>query len=300
MLPKLKEYYRPQKLSEALALLQRTDVHTVPLAGGTDLVSQKDALVEAVVDLQELGLDYIKEGDSFVRLGAVTTLQTMATSPILRALADGVVAEAAHNCAARIVRNMATLGGTLISRAGTTDLPPTLLALEAEVLLLAPDERRLSLAEFYVEENQLPGSGWLLTEVIIPIPGGSTGASLQRVSRTPSDRAIINVAAVVAIKDGVCQKARAVAGGMGPVPVSLSTVAAFLEGKELSAERIDEAAKAVGEQLDPPSDFLASGEYRREMGIVLVRRALKEARLRAQKPAPSSRGGDYEQSTSIR
>jgi len=55
----VKEYHRPHELADALRLLQRQDVRTVPLAGGTGLVGRGGPGVEAVVDLLELGLDYI-------------------------------------------------------------------------------------------------------------------------------------------------------------------------------------------------------------------------------------------------
>jgi CO/xanthine dehydrogenase FAD-binding subunit len=59
MLYNLKEVHHPVKLEEALSLLQRADVRTLPLAGGTALVGSDDPDVEAVVDLAGLGLSFV-------------------------------------------------------------------------------------------------------------------------------------------------------------------------------------------------------------------------------------------------
>ena len=56
----------------------------------------------------------------------------------------------------------------------------------------------------------------------------------------------------------------------------------LLERKALSADRIATAVEKTAARLAPPGDFLGSAEYRREMALVLARRALHEARARAQ------------------
>ena len=55
----IREYHRPATLGEALILLARTDVDSVPLGGGTVLNGLPDDVPEEVVDLQSLGLDNI-------------------------------------------------------------------------------------------------------------------------------------------------------------------------------------------------------------------------------------------------
>src|SRR5437879_5477539 len=99
MLINLLEYNWAEDLDEALILLGRTDVKTVALAGGTHLLGRDDDTIQAVVDLRDLELAYIEEetrsGQPFLRIGAMTTLQTLADSPLLREVATGVLAQAA-------------------------------------------------------------------------------------------------------------------------------------------------------------------------------------------------------------
>jgi CO/xanthine dehydrogenase FAD-binding subunit len=63
------EYHRPKTVAEALELLDRG----VPLAGGTELTPRREE-VSAVIDLRELGLDYLEAQDDIFVIGAVAKL----------------------------------------------------------------------------------------------------------------------------------------------------------------------------------------------------------------------------------
>src|SRR5215469_1753258 len=114
MLLNLLEYHWAEDIDDALLLLARTDTKTVPLAGGTYLLSREDDNIQAVVDLRDLELAYITEDAKGIHIGAMTTLQTMGDSQLLKDLATGIVARASlASSFSRLVRNSATLGGTL-------------------------------------------------------------------------------------------------------------------------------------------------------------------------------------------
>src|SRR5579884_2064899 len=113
MLLKLVEYHWVESIEDALLLLARLDTRTVPLAGGTYLLGHRDDSIQAVVDLRDLGLAYISEDARGIHIGAMTTLQSMADAPLLKELATGVLAQAAHaSSSSRLIRNCATIGGT--------------------------------------------------------------------------------------------------------------------------------------------------------------------------------------------
>src|SRR5215472_5485245 len=102
MLVNLLEYHWAEDLDEALILLARTDIKTAALAGGTYLLGLEDEEIQAVVDLRDLELAYVEDdtrdrhGRILLRLGAMTTLQTLADSPLLREVGTGILAHAAH------------------------------------------------------------------------------------------------------------------------------------------------------------------------------------------------------------
>src|SRR5215831_20257936 len=89
MLLNLLEYHWAEDIDDALLLLARTDIKTVPLAGGTYLLGLQNDSIQAVVDLRDLGLAYITEDARGIHIGAMTTLQSMADAPVLKNLAMG-------------------------------------------------------------------------------------------------------------------------------------------------------------------------------------------------------------------
>src|SRR3989442_7045918 len=136
MLLNLLEYHWAEHIDDALMLLSRPDVKTVPLAGGTYLLGQKDDSIQAVVDLRDLELAYISDDARSIHIGAMTTLQDMVDSPVLKSLASGLLSRAAlASSFSRLVRNSATIDGTLVAGfASQADLLTALSLLDAQGL----------------------------------------------------------------------------------------------------------------------------------------------------------------------
>ena len=315
MLLNLLEYNWAEDLDEALILLARTDVKTVPLAGGTSLLGRDDDTIQAVVDLRDLELAYINDektanGKALLRIGAMTTLQTLADSPLLREIATGVLARAAKaSSASLLIRNSATLGGTLATGADSqADLLTALAVLDVEVVLRSgsrtqvdlaggtldrpgfalsgvtfkgKEERRVSFATLGSERR--PNE--LIIEIAMPRPSVASGGAFMRVGRTPTDLALLNAAAVVEVQDDRYQRVRLALGGVNMEPVRLTAVERQLEGKPatleggnvLDVQRLASALQNGMAMFQPPSDFRASGGYRRVVGMNLAFRALEEA-----------------------
>ncbi len=266
----LREIHKPTTINDALKLLQQPG--TVALAGGTALNTDKRRDVNAVVDLSALGLAFIKEANGAIAIGATTTLAAIAESPILRALANGVVAQAAHQSASSILRNQATIAGTIITEPDSV-LVVAWLALDAQVTIARKDTRTVSLADFLaMREHHLMQA--LITEITVPMK--NPRASLQTVARTPSDKPIVSVVASAQIEKGIARDARIALGGVSEFAVRASASEKVLEGQSLNDVLIEKAASVATQGLTPPSDFRGSTEYRKEMAFVLTRRALKE------------------------
>src|SRR6266704_178443 len=147
MLLNLLEYHWAEHIDDALMLLSRPDVKTVPLAGGTYLLGQKDDSIQAVVDLRDLELAYISEDARGIHIGAMTTLQDMVDSPVLKDLASGLLSRAAlASSFSRLIRNCATLGGTLaVGIASQADLLTALAVMDAEVVLRSGSKSQINL-----------------------------------------------------------------------------------------------------------------------------------------------------------
>ncbi len=307
MLLNLLEYHWAEHIDDALMLLSRPDVKTVPLAGGTYLLGQKDDSIQAVVDLRDLELAYISEDARGIHIGAMTTLQSMVDSPVLKDLAAGLLSRAAlASSFSRLIRNCATLGGTLAAGvASQADLLTVLTVMDAEVLLRSGSKTQVNLSGGTIDRPGLPLSGvtykgkqerrvsfgslWterrpneLIIEVIVPRPGPGSGTSFMRVGRTPTDIALLNAAALVQVTGGFYQRVRLALGGVNMEPVRLQAIERQLEGQAV----LDAAAwtqfvapvlQAGIADFRPPSDFRASSSYRRASGMSLAYRVLEEA-----------------------
>jgi carbon-monoxide dehydrogenase medium subunit len=266
---------------EALELLARSGVASTPLAGGTTLVPQLVAVdneVEAVVDLSRLGLDFIELEEGLLRLGATVTLADVADSEICRQTAAGLLSQAARLNAVLNVRNVATVGGAVVTGDPTSELLLALLTLDAELILqtAAGKTRQVPLSAFLRAPTDALAGG-LLTEVRVFVPGGRVGASLARIGRTPHDRPIVAATAVVSREDDVAARVSLAMSGVARTPVRLSKIEGALEGQAFIDIVLDKALSGLAGQLNPPGDFRGSAEYRRAMAPILSRRALQEA-----------------------
>lgn len=310
MLLNLLEYHWVEEIDDALILLARSDVKTVPLAGGTHLLGLDDEGIQAIVDLRDLELAYIKEEAKSIHLGAMTTLQTLVDSAVLNEFASGIMARAAKASSfSHLIRNSATLGGTLaLGAQSQADLLTALAVLDAQVLLRSGTKTQVDLSGGTVERpgfalagvtfkgknerrvscntlNQELRFNELIIEITIPRANESVGASFLRVGRTPTDVALLNAAALVEVSNGTYAQVRLALGGVNMGAVRLTAVEKQLEGQPalnpgnatINTQLLATALQAGMASFQPPSDFRASSAYRKASGLHLAFRALEEA-----------------------
>lgn len=281
----LREYHRPAEtgggLAAALALLARPGIRTVPLGGGDTLLAEGDPTVEAVVDLQGLGLDVLAEeahGHGRLRIGALVTRSALAEASVVREHVAGLLVEAARRWGGNVQRNRATVGGALATAASDDPLVAALLVSDALVLLVsAAGERAVPVADFLAQRAAALAAPAIITGVIVPYAASATGAALATVGRTPADAPIVLAAAVLTVAGDRCNHARLALGGVAAAPMRLPAVEAMLAGQALTADLIAQAAAHAAELVHPAGDFRGSAEYRKAMAGVLSERALREA-----------------------
>lgn len=321
MLLNLLEYHWAEQLDDALLLLSRTDMKTVPLAGGTYLLGHRDDSIQAVVDLRDLELAYITEDARGVHIGAMTTLQSMAESPVLQQFADGILSRAALSSSfSRLIRNSATLGGTLgVGSASQADILTALAVMDAEAVVRSASKTQVNLSGGTLERPGLALSGVtfkgkqerriaytslamdrrpneLIIEVVVPRPGKGTGASFLRIGRTPTDVALLNVAALVQITDGAYQHVRLAFGGVDMDVQRIFAIERQLEGQPVATvdtwgEQIGPIVQSGVADFHPPSDFRASKLYRQISGTSMAYRALEQATYNAMRGGMASSEG---------
>lgn len=112
-------YVNATSIDQVPSLLGRSWDDAVVMAGGTDLVGEmKDyaAVPKRVVNLKSIeGLDYIRQDDAGLRIGALTTLtDVLENSAVSQELP--VLHQAVAVIASPQIRNMATLAGNILQR----------------------------------------------------------------------------------------------------------------------------------------------------------------------------------------
>jgi CO/xanthine dehydrogenase FAD-binding subunit len=254
------EYHRPQSIQRALELMARSSPTTVPLGGGT-VLNRPSSQAFAVVDLQALAdqpdsiLGQLKLSGSSMTIGAAVRLQNLLewdASPLF--LKNVLKYEGSHN-----LRQIATLGGTLVAADGHSGFAAAMLALDPTLTVLRVNQQaqEISYGELLALRHQTM-TGLLILSVSI---SAQPKFAYQSVSRTPADFPIVG-AAVAVWPSG---RTRVVLTGYGNSPILV------VDGPE--AGGVDIAAR---EAYSHAEDEWASAGYRSAMAQTLVLRCLEK------------------------
>ena len=284
MIPASFEYHAPSTLEEALRLLGRNKDDAKIMAGGhslTPMMKLRLARPGAVIDLRRVpDLNYIREEDGHLAIGAMTTYWDIMSSPLVQQKSPGLAATAAEVADIQ-VRNKGTIGGSLAHADPAGDMPATALALEVEIHSRSSRAQRAIPAErFFVDtfatrlrDNEI------LTEIRVPAAPARTGESYKKFANKASHYAIVGVAALVTLsRDGACEKVRIGVTGAGPKAVRARASERALEGREPSERQIERAASMASRAVTLYNeDIHGSQEYRAHLTRVMTRRALQEA-----------------------
>jgi CO/xanthine dehydrogenase FAD-binding subunit len=274
------EYLKPNSVPEAVEMLWRCGVGARLLAGGTDLLVERNPAVGALVDIEGLGLSYVREAERGISIGAATTIAQVAESDDLDTPALGVLRECAESMATAQIRNVATIGGNVCTASSSGDFAPALLALGASVTVAGRSgDREMGLDDFFVGNRRtVLQPHEIALSFFIPSHTVHTGSAFTRVSRAHTDIALVNVGVRVDLDpmEVVCE-ARIVLGAVGPTPLRASKAEQSLMGHKMSLQVAQRAGVIAAGETEPISDHRTTAEYRRAVSGVLVERALLTA-----------------------
>ena len=289
LLPKF-QYHEPRTLIEACQIMAEFKDRSRPLAGGTDLlVNMKKGILspESVVSLSRIQeLASIESSGTMLRIGACHTIAELAASDVLcekfRALSTG-----AGSLGSPLIRNLATAGGNLVSARPAADLPPSLMAYGASVILRrAAGERMLPLHDFFLGPGQtVMETDEILSEILVPDPPPGSGAAYIKLGNRKSlEISVVNVASFISLDDRAetIRKSRILLGAVAPIPLRAVSAEQLLTGEKPGDLLFRRAAEAAASECKPIDDFRGSARYRRAMVEVLVERTLKKAWKRAE------------------
>lgn len=276
--------YAPTSLDEACDLLGRWGDEARPIAGGTALVLMlRQGLIrpQALVRLDGVpGLEGVSLEDGDLRIGATTTLRAASDSALLRAHAP-VLASACALVGNVRVRNAATLGGNVCDADYASDPPGILVALDARARVRGPGSTRVvSVADLIRGFYELDlVSGELVTDILVPVPSpGTVAVYLKYLTRSSEDRPCVGATAVLRLgDDGRIADLRVAVGAVAETPVRYPEIEALAGGAQPSEDLFAEVGSRYARDTSPLGDVRGSGDYRKRMIAVFVRRALLRA-----------------------
>jgi carbon-monoxide dehydrogenase medium subunit len=272
MIPGAFEYQRADSVDAALQLAADGGEDARFLAGGHSLLplmKLRLADPKILIDVSRISeLNYIRQDDGHLAVGALTTYDDIARSQLLASVLP-LLAHAASQVGDPQVRHCGTIGGSLAHADPAADLPAVTLALDATLVTHGPSGRReIAASDFFLGlfETALE-QGELLTEVRIPRPSDA-GWSFQKFTKRAIDWAIVGV---------VAQSDQVALINMGGTPLRATAVEQALA----AGASVDEAARHAAEGTSPSEDLNGPRAYREHLARVLVARALAESRSRS-------------------
>ena len=281
MIPAAFDYVVPRTLPEAVAELVKRGQEAKVLAGGHSLIplmKLRLATPSFLVDIGRINnLNYIREEDGHVAIGALTTHHDIEFSDLLKKKLP-LLSSAAAQIGDPQVRNRGTIAGAAAHADPFGDFPACLLALDAELRVVGPNgERSIAAKDFFVDTfTSALEPNEIVREIRIATPpAGSTGTYLK-FSRRSQDWAIVAVAAQVRVTGHEVTQVAVGLTGMGSRPIRASGVEQALRGKAGHDDELRAAAERAVEGTNPQQDLNGSPDYRRHLAQVLTRRALEQ------------------------
>lgn len=256
----IKEYVKPNTINEAYEILISKKNNTV--IGGSAFLKMGSKKIGTAIDLANLNLNYIKDKEGYIEIGAYTTLRDLETNQLLKENFKGVIPNSVKNIVGVQFRNIANIGASVFSKYGFSDIITALLALDTEVELAKTG--RIKLDEFLNSSYEKD----ILTKIFIK--KNQRVAVYKDLRNSVSDYPILNVS-VSRLEDNfkICVGAR-------PNRAKI----AFKASRELSNSKevtdLDYYANIASDELNFGTNDRASKDYRKAVSKILIKRAIKE------------------------
>lgn len=249
----IKEYTVPESLEEAYRIL--TCKKNNVILGGCGFIKLSNKNIGTAIDLKAINLNYIKEDEKNILIGADTSLRSLEIDKTIKNYCSGIVSSAISNIVGVQFRQGARIGASVFSKYGFSDLIPALLVVGAKVRLYK--EGVLELNEFL--DNKL--SKDILVEVILPKRDAI--AVFDSIRKCTGDFSVLNSAM---LKENNTYK---IAIGARPQRAKIAIEASTILSEE---KDIDKASIIASEELTYGSNMRASKDYRIDMASALVKR----------------------------
>lgn len=186
-------------------------------------------------------------------------------------------AELFERIASPQIRNMGTIGGNVANASPIGDLPPILLALDANIHIRHCDgnsdssdqpfvDEILPLSEFFLDYKKTKlRAGSYVVAIHIPLLQDNQHLFIHKISKRYEDdisACLVAVRLSLSADSTMIKNAKIGLGGMAAVPLLVENCQQALIGQPFKVASFEQAAKALPLDVSPMTDVRASREYR--------------------------------------
>lgn len=255
----IKNYVVAVDMEQAYELNQKKK-NTV--LGGIAWLKMGNRKIDTAIDLSKLGLNQIEEEEECFKIGCMCTLRDIEVNEALNSYFNGAIAKSLMHIVGVQFRNCATIGGSIYSRFGFSDILTCLLALDTYVELHKGGIIPLSIYKDMEYDNDI------LVGIIIKKDGRKVSYLSHRKSATDFPTL---TAAISRLED----RWQVVLGARPKKAVLVNQADAIL-GKNPRKEEIDALSEVVRNEVIFESNMRGSEEYRQILAKVLINRGIEE------------------------
>lgn len=281
------KYFSVNSMNDAVALrAQYCDTSKI-IAGGTDLFLEMErgmhAGVREIIDISRVsGLDEIWMDDQlYIHIGPTATHSACLRSSLIQDFA-ACLYQACEQVGSPQIRNRGTVAGNIATASPANDTISALMALDAKVELLSTTGKRIvEISRFFtgVRKTTLLQNE-IISDIYFKALKKNEHSFFIKVGlRNAQAISILNCAVVIGLDDNKINKTRIALGAVGPTVFRAVEAEDCLINQIVSDELFEKAGELASQSASPISDIRASGDYRKQMISVHVKRALQQALL---------------------
>ena len=267
-----KRYFAPRTVNELKKIIKKYP-NLDFFSGGTDMslvVTKQRKDLENIIYLNSIDeLNYIKENNKYIEVGATTSLRSFEQF-IKKYYSDFNTILKRYGSVQ--IRNVATIAGNIATASPIGDSLPLLLSLDASIVLESFDKKIiLPLKNFFISYRKTRlKKGQFISSIRIPIFKKNIFKAYKISKRIDDDISSVCASFNLAIVNNKIKNIKIAYGGMAAIPKRAFYCEKMLLNSNFSEDTILKAQKSLEKDFQPIDDMRASSKYRMQIAKNLL------------------------------
>ena len=273
-----KKYFAPKSVDELKKIL-RQEPNSKLLSGGTDvslIVTKERKDLNSLIYMNSINeLNYIKENNSYIEVGATTPLINF-ESFVKKYFPD--FSQILKRYGSVQIRNVCTIAGNIATASPIGDTLPLLLALDSQIVIKGKNKTQiLPLNGFFISYRKTKlKKGQFIHSIRIPLLKKNIFKAYKISKRIDDDISSVCASFNIEINNNKIKKIKIAYGGMSSIPKRAVNCEKILLNSFLSNKTINKAKKFLEKDFKPITDARASNKYRMEVAKNLLEKCFLE------------------------